>query len=786
MPGTETNFERTFSDLAYTTIREKAPTLLNHLVGFQLIEKDENDTHAVGVFGFKLGGDYLFAPVFFLNGELKGTELLYIKSRDSFVPLQENWINYLLNRRPRILGELEEKSQNELGIRQPHFRQFAIPPSIITSVKTSSLKELELDQVLPRMLDPVLRGGRFKVLDEAYDVPSFLKNAGVKTARKLAAQFKEDPKFAEAVLKFYDIKDLLDPHMFEKRAKISKDAADYQDSASFSQCKDCKNFSAENNSCAVVEGDVAPNGTCRYFAVKGVENKIEPIQAKPAVFLRDDIRAGLVDFLTDGQKEAALKYGHVVVDPREEREQAKLFHAKLAESITSPSQDGAYEVIMEDGETKPMLISTKRDSFKKLNGCREVLLLDPETKRAYKAEAQGIPVRKEMDWTETDKLFKRLNALSGLSVGDCVIFVGPHIESTCPLEITQKNSVDGHTEYRVSSAGWMIPTVQVSDLAKQLSRNLHPRNPDYETNPGSYDGEITHVVLTERQNSKALHIGDTLFLPDTYRAMKLSKEDSQEPLRIARIDEVTLKLINLTSNGSMTVLKASSDGGRSFMLEVNGNRTMPLNKSAAVKELVMGCGLSEKSAELVLQQARPSQSPTYFVKKAWGLETGIQPAQFVEPPLGIDQTTGTMQQYPMSQIQPLGTVGRSNRYLYDPIYGADKAREFATNAAGQGQKEVLDTAVIAGLVDTLDVDNLIDKYIPDLLLALDRVGRILMLFYWHNTKFKERYGQQDLLEMEDNLRNVFKILGDLTLFLKQKTINPEMADSEAKLDEVLA
>jgi hypothetical protein len=61
------------------------------------------------------------------------------------------------------------------------------------------------------------------------------------------------------------------------------------------------------------------------------------------------------------------------------------------------------------------------------------------------------------------------------------------------------------------------------------------------------------------------------------------------------------------------------------------------------------------------------------------------------------------------------------------------------------------------------------------------------MYYWHNDKFKERYGQQDMIELEDNLRNVFENLGELTLFLKQKTIEPEEElSSEAELTDVVA
>ena len=122
MPNTtsDSNFERTFADLAFTRLRDKAPGLLNYLIGFQLLDKNDEDTKAAGLFAFKLGSDWLYAPMFFLNGELKGHELLYIKSRDAFVPLQENWVNYLLNRRQRSLGESENNDMGSLEIGRAH------------------------------------------------------------------------------------------------------------------------------------------------------------------------------------------------------------------------------------------------------------------------------------------------------------------------------------------------------------------------------------------------------------------------------------------------------------------------------------------------------------------------------------------------------------------------------------------------------------------------------------------------------------------------------------------
>ena len=101
------------------------------------------------------------------------------------------------------------------------------------------------------------------------------------------------------------------------------------------------------------------------------------------------------------------------------------------------------------------------------------------------------------------------------------------------------------------------------------------------------------------------------------------------------------------------------------------------------------------------------------------------------------------------------------------------AAQLAQQASQTGQKQVFDHAVIGGLAKTYDSGAQIDQFMPDLMKSLDRLGRILFLFYWKNDEFSERYGDQDMQAMEDNLRGVFRNYGDLILKLKQKTIDTE-------------
>ena len=88
----EGNFEQSFASLGYNFLSEKAPRLLEHLLGFQLLDRNDDMSRAVGVYGFQADTKRMYMPLFFLNGELRGQELLYVQNRGEgqFVPMKEN------------------------------------------------------------------------------------------------------------------------------------------------------------------------------------------------------------------------------------------------------------------------------------------------------------------------------------------------------------------------------------------------------------------------------------------------------------------------------------------------------------------------------------------------------------------------------------------------------------------------------------------------------------------------------------------------------------------------
>ena len=110
----DVSFEQNFFQLAFAYIRDKVPNLLDYMLGFEVVDKNEEGTQAIGLFKFDVSGRQLYIPVFYKNGELKGADLLYNQNQDTFIPNKENWIDTVLNAAPEELGGPAMMGRNEI------------------------------------------------------------------------------------------------------------------------------------------------------------------------------------------------------------------------------------------------------------------------------------------------------------------------------------------------------------------------------------------------------------------------------------------------------------------------------------------------------------------------------------------------------------------------------------------------------------------------------------------------------------------------------------------------
>jgi hypothetical protein len=228
-------------------------------------------------------------------------------------------------------------------------------------------------------------------------------------------------------------------------------------------------------------------------------------------------------------------------------------------------------------------------------------------------------------------------------------------------------------------------------------------------------------------------------------------------------------------------------GGR----DITFNQEKKLSKIGALKELIEVHELREKAARAVLAEAERLGLSRKMLRLALLKQAAGQPPgtdmisgapnspPFPEPNIGYDPLTGAnVPTIPLSEYNVRVTdlaAARTNRDVYLPTSPDLRSMAVAQQAAQTGQKEVFDTSLLSGLLKVVRQESMVDRYLADVMKGMDRLGRILFTPYWHGEEFAERYGAEEMPELEDALRNAFESAGTLLLELKKKTIdaNPD-------------
>lgn len=119
--------------------------------------------------------------------------------------------------------------------------------------------------------------------------------------------------------------------------------------------------------------------------------------------------------------------------------------------------------------------------------------------------------------------------------------------------------------------------------------------------------------------------------------------------------------------------------------------------------------------------------------------------------------------------EPEKRIGDGMKFDSGDQVGDLNAESLAQLSMDTGKSSLFEHGVVGNLVDTYDSTILIDKYIPVMEEGLDKIGRILFLFYWKPNDFSRLYGSDDQSGIENKLISNFKSFGDLVLELLKKT-----------------
>ncbi len=767
----ESGFAQAFANLAYAYFKDRVPKLLPYLQGFQLLERNEDNTKAAGAFGFKIGDQWLVAPVFFLNGDLKGHELLYVKGSDTFVPLKESWVDEIASKRSTSLLQPEGRRLRDLNLQSPDMRSLISPPQYAKMASWEAPRVAPwMDQKVWQALTPMIlvdpealvkscQDG-MPISEETSDLTPYLKGSlpMLKTAWRL---YEEVPAIRAGFDKFYG------------GAQYFVDLF-----------KDLQKSAALGPSAPTV-----PTPSLQAPKPLGPLNtslKPKKVAKKAAVSIKVDLDRATTDNLlpmTDKQREKLLRDGILVDDKREPGEITRAYNVAITQTLQNPTEHGFYDVLIKPGEFKKCLVLVKPS----IHGGKsaKAIVIDTEGSKSYvEANPTEVWIRPsaELDGPEAwEKFFEGLpdNTLKGDSDdgGGPYVIIGPRGIATAPVMIFS-NDGDGHYD-----VGWGCGCGGGRGEAGSTTWRHYKDRRSASAATGA-----NKLVINMRPGSGLRFMSAGTYVPKGYKFVKLQR-GYEDRLELSNQSDLQMEVVRKTAR-----LKIYDQGPEVYISSQLGDRR--LSKKAALCELILAEGLDESTSRELLKRAQLERGGTWRLNYGEGFP---QPAKAAYAPLTDEPNRSTSHRgIPMEetleQHAPVDELSSqmTDPNTYDPFrddapYPDQREASGIAGSVQSGKKDIFNLSTLSVMLKAVREDSIVDRYLGDLLKGLDRLGRIIYMFYWHNDTFQERYGKADLPEMEDAIRNTFEGLGDVVLQLKNKTVNPEMAAmSEPNLAEVAA
>jgi hypothetical protein len=730
--------EQDFGRMAYAFLKDRAPSLIEHLIGFEIVEQEPDGSRAVGLFGFDVGGRYFYVPTFFLSNQIKGMDLLYDKGADMFYPLRENWINHILNKQTIQLGDAAPP-QTAQDFDTPDFTAISDPPlggstklsahqmghnladtwnkmqrTVVDSLENDeSFKSAYANAVLAMKGEPHIK--------EASYLTEFIEQKGGPKMAHAVAEKLQDVAFLKAASVFYDYSELL---------------------------------------------------------INDFSEALAPKEAKDVRVVTRELVEDYSKDLNDKDRTRIVEDGFTLQDTREEDDKSDVYTVDYASSIQNPDYSGECDVVLSSGACTPCYVSTTPFGAGS-PGC--VLVINKDSKRFFTAHERVVFVREALN--ESDKtnapLYDDAVDIGDMELDATYVLVDEKGQTSIPFKTQSITSEDGE-DVRIK-----VRWCNSLDFDSDYEGSNYPRAHIPEANPNCLPtwGESS-IIPVDRVGGLRISAKNLVTPTQSWKAVKLTDKDhSSMECKAFSPGTYTEVKENLLKMAYHDVVIENMGPGIGYNICIDGTVSQDnLDAKEASLYIAKDLGIDATESLNIMDQVKQAGTANRLVKFAQQVVMPQVPPQYVGfdaqvgvpvEPAQLDYVEGQTQNYVPPYVGPGDSIQMGGEGERQQQAAVADPTQLAQQAAAAGQQQVFDHSVIGGLAQTYDVSFAVDSYVPDLLKALDRIGRILFLFYWKNVDFAERYGDQDLTAMEDQLRGVFKSLGDLTLKLKQKTIDAE-------------
>jgi len=167
-PQDETHlFEEKFGQMAYQAFSSKFPDLVPDIVTFKILDTQVDEGGCCGAFILEQEGEFIYIPVVLAENELKPFDLMYIKSKDIFLPLTSKWLEEVQKNTVASLGtgtKLPDTVAKDVDI-----RNVVVPPMSgrASYASYAAVEEARATEPLGRRLHKNAELGNFPEADGA-------------------------------------------------------------------------------------------------------------------------------------------------------------------------------------------------------------------------------------------------------------------------------------------------------------------------------------------------------------------------------------------------------------------------------------------------------------------------------------------------------------------------------------------------------------------------------------------------------------------------------------------
>lgn len=774
------DIEKTFSDIASGFVANKVGDLMKdqHRIGFEIVKKNDDNTRMIGVFAFKVDKELIFAPVFFLQGEIKGP-LLYRCDTKQFIPATKEWANYLIESIETSDGRGIDKTK--IGDTAPMVsldkimmrpKQASITQDQHKIILKKAIKETEKAlgvNVPAEEFNSRVNATYEKIVKENFNIKkAFTHEFGYDLENGLLASIEKSASLKPGILK-----------QFLSEEGYGLMAADALMKA------------ASTNSYRLAEHLAALYGSAENVIPKVLKD----FRKKASAPVRKlEVHFGFTKEASNYPNQY-FKDGFFMFDNRYKEDCTKVTKNPVHSQINSVTDAGLYDLVREDGTLQKDVFcahikaecgcKATKDNWYKNDPQADLDYILAIDKQGYTSVYKNVLGINKLNSSiekvvETDK---ELPGIKNIEKGNVyVAYIKGNDSITAPFYVISKYTSDGVDFCKVK----FISSNQLyNDSGDQSKHHIWWDN-------GNYNKVICNKDAKSNYE-KGIFGYDTKFIKvnaSTEKEKYLS--DSEECLNI-KINRIQNIADGAQANEwvfdkfKSPTVDVQFDKSASYPFCIcdlsTGEKSGGMNKFQLMTKLAKDLKIHADNAYQIVNDAETTGNCLFSIE---GLEKLASRIHIVGRPKfteEFDHATGI----PVSEKQTfvLDTAGDqefdSRPHVGDamnPTTATGLPNSTVVSAAPEQLRGLADSynlpnvfehGAVGTLADTFDANSLLSKYIPKLQEAVDSIGRIKFLFYWKPDDFQKAYGSDDMTNIGAEIDSNFESLGDLTLKLLKKS-----------------